>query len=226
MVRSSAFVTSVGILCLTIAQAVSADPIQVTGTMNIIRDPIDGHVSLSGPSFAFDARVGWVEGYVGPFDCTPCTPGATINAGGVLSTTVFSAGSLTLSGVTYPVTGSIESPGTLYMELNGSVQAPPAGASTSVIVPFTMNSRVLINSQVLATPTLRGGGSATIFFTPWASSPQEPIWYTSRVQYDFTDTAPVPEPATLLLVGGGLAAAGALRRRRHCPDESHGTATL
>jgi hypothetical protein len=212
MVRSSPLVTCVGMLCLLTAHSAFADPIQVTGVMNITRDAAADRVTLSGSGFDFDARVGWIDGYVGPFDCMPCAPGTLINAGGVLSTTVFGNGSLTLNGVTYPVTESLDSPATLYMELVGLVNAPPIGASTSVTVPFTMLSQVLINSANRA--TLRGGGNATIFFTPSISTPADPIWVASAVRYDFTDAAPVPEPATLLLVGGGLAAAGAMRRRR------------
>ena len=218
MLRSSTFVTCAGLFCLSMAHAVSADTIHVTGTMNITREGIGDRVNLSGPGFAMDARVGHIDGYVGPFDCTPCSPGTTLNAGGVLSTTVFGNGTLTLNGVTYPVTESLDSPATLYMELTGSLLAPMfAGTSTSVTVPFTMRSSVLINFGERA--TLRGGGNATVFFAPSGSFPEDgPLWWTSAVHYDFSDPAPVPEPATLLMVGGGLAAAAYAKRRRRTDD--------
>jgi PEP-CTERM motif len=210
MARSSAFVTCAVTLCLTIAHPVSADPIQVTGTMNITREFAHDRVNLVGPGFAFDARVGWIDGYVGPFDCLPCRPGEVLNAGGILSTTVFGKGTLTLNGATYPVTESLDSPATLYMELIGSFVVPPFDATTAfVTVPFTMRSNVLIDLAQRA--TLRGGGTATIFFGPGGGG--EPVWSTTRVRYDFTDPAAVPEPATLLMVGGGLAAAAFGRRR-------------
>ena len=213
MVRSSTFVTCAGMFFLTIAPGVSADPIHVTGVMNITREVGMGdRVYLSGPGFTFDARVGHLDGYVGPFTCNPCMPGSVVDAGGVLSTTVFGDGTLTLNGVTYPVTESLDSPATLYMTLSGFLLAPNfAGLSTSVTVPFTMLSQVLIAGVQQA--TISGGGSATVFFDP--SFPGgEPLWSTSSVRYDFSDPAPVPEPSTLLLVGSGLAAAAYAKRRR------------
>jgi hypothetical protein len=201
-------------------QAVSADPIHVTGVMNITRELIgDGNrVNLSGPGFAIDARVGYLDGYVGPFDCTPCVPGSMLNAGGILSTTVFGSGTLALNGVTYPVTENLDSPATLYMELSGSLLAPIfGGMSTSVSVPFRMGSIVLIDRAERA--TLRGGGTATVFFAPSGSCPEDgPLWSTTAVRYDFTEPALVPEPATILMVGSGLAAAAFAKRRRRSKD--------
>ena len=221
MVRSSGFVTCAGIFFLTIAPGVSADPIHVTGVMNITRElGMGDRVNLSGPGFAFDARVGHADGYVGPFTCNPCMPGSIVDAGGILSTTVFGPGTLTLNGVTYPVTESLDSPATLYMALSGFLLAPNfAGLSTSVTVPFTMLSQVLIAGVQGA--TISGGGSATVFFEPNPSFPENG-WTTSRVRYDFSDPAPVPEPSTLLLVGSGLAAAAYAKRRRRSENAERG----
>jgi hypothetical protein len=218
MVRSSTFVTCATTFCLAIAHAVSADPIHVNGTINITREFGDvDRANLVGEGFAFDARVAWLEGNVGPFACSPCLPGDVLDAGGILSTTVFGNGSLTLNGVTYPVTESLDSPATLYMELSGSVLAPVfAGTATSVTVPFTMNSLVLIDLAQRA--TLIGGGTATIFFRPDVVDSSGPTWSAHAVRYDFTDPAPVPEPAALLMVGGGLAAAAFAKRRTRSKD--------
>jgi hypothetical protein len=214
MVRSFVLAVSVGVVLLTATPPVSADPISITGTINIIREPESGQASLSGPGFAFNSTIAWREGNVGPFACdaAPCAPGTTLDAGGQLFTTLWSGGSLTLNGVTYPVTPGIDSPATLSMEIFGSLQSPPAGEATSVRVPVTMVSQVLIDSQTRA--MLRGSGHATVFFSPNVI-PEEFEWLATRVQYDFTDASAVPEPTTLLLVAGGLAA-GAFKRRRGC----------
>jgi hypothetical protein len=148
-----------------------------------------------------------------------------LDAGAVLSSTVFGHGTLTLDGVTYPITETLDSPASLYMELSGSVLAPAfagEGISTSVTVPFTMLSTVSIDSVTRA--TLRGAGTATMFFAPTGFFPLDgPLWETTAVRYTFSDPAPVPEPATLLMVGGGLAlGAYAKRRRRSNSRENTG----
>jgi hypothetical protein len=80
-----------------------------------------------------------------------------------------------------------------------------------------MGSIVLIDRAERA--TLRGGGTATVFFAPSGSFPEDgPLWSTTAVRYDFTEPALVPEPATILMVGSGLAAAAFAKRRRRSKD--------
>jgi len=74
-----------------------------------------------------------------------------------------------------------------------------------------------VNSATL-TFTLAGPGTpipTTILRTDLAQGPNDPFeLFIAEVQFrEAQQTAPVPEPSTLLLVGGGLAAAVAHRRR-------------
>jgi hypothetical protein len=56
---------------------------------------------------------------------------------------------------------------------------------------------------------LRGRGTATLFVRRSTDVPDN--WAYSSARYEFE---PIPEPGTLFLVGGGLAAFAARRRRR------------
>ena len=88
---------------------------------------------------------------------------------------------------------------------------PPVNGSSLVIhAPFTVAADSSFTYEVtpgsntahpeLATVPLRGRGTATVSFL---ANPSAPVWEFDHMRYDFV---PTPEPSTLLLLGGGLAA--------------------
>jgi PEP-CTERM motif len=60
---------------------------------------------------------------------------------------------------------------------------------------------------------LEGAGTATGTYS-FADDPGGPVLRFDSIRFDFHDAAPVPEPGTLLLLGGGVTAAGMRQRRK------------
>ena len=122
--------------------------------------------------------------------------------------------------MTYPViflngmTGTFSSPP---FELSGNQALTVVRDFTfaGTISGYLLNPFVHGFTEPVFTKTLTGQGIARGEFL--FNADQTPLFFPASLQYEFTDTAPVPEPATLFLVGTGVALA-ALRRRRSAPS--------
>ena len=105
----------------------------------------------------------------------------------------------------------------------GTFEIPPLGAETSLTAPFSFggsfSSRVFgvpgepNGILTLASASFSGRGTSTMFLisTP-AGTPT--TWLVRRIEFDFEDPTPVPEPSTMLLTGLGVAVLGRRVRTR------------
>jgi len=178
-----------------------ADPIPIiliTGGSVDLNAAGNGHLDVRGTR---DFRMNEVvesQNALG-MSCRPCVPGDLLNLGGGFAEE-FGTGSV--GGVTSEIQG-----GGSHFVANGV--APPFGTSGVLSVPFTY----LGVFQVFEGPRfqLRGQGTATVQLLHDIRNPNFPLWEFGGARFDFA-AAPTPEPATIFLIGSGLAAV-AWRRR-------------
>jgi hypothetical protein len=225
MNRVAFLVAGVSVLSLGWTQA-AADPVAITSGSIALSEPSlfqVGSIALSGTRrFSIDGLVNSGEGRIDPLgQCFPCAPTADFSVGADLGTFAIS-GKATLDGETYTDINSFRSDNFAHLHLIGSTELPPVNGSSLLIrAPFKVAADSFFTYEVgagsstaprgLATVPLAGRGTATVRFHV---NPSIPVWEFSEMRYEF---APIPEPATLVLVGGGIAATlfrAKTRRRR------------
>ncbi len=201
---------------LAVPAQANADPLFIQSGLVTVTGPSDDvmNFSFAGDGFNVQGR-GLDFGFVGPnLSCMPCGPGDSI--GFNTNFIVPGEGSAQLNGVNYPDLNFH-----LFFELQGgSSPFVPNGPVTTVSAPFTFGrtsgaeirgfppdvSPVSQPLESIFIVNLFGAGTATATFTEGLGG-----HYFSSVTYAFE---PVPEPATLVLIGPGIAAFAIKRRRR------------
>lgn len=205
---------SLGLVAPTVA---SADPIAITGG-TIVQPGGPGTTPGTG-NLVGTENFTW-RGEIDPFasfgsQCElRCSPGATVDVGGFVGASNVK-GVVTYEDQQFLVGGTPASFGALNLNfLTDPFVLPPAGTSAVFSSPFTMTGTLqfpFFGPPAQPSVAIGGSGIATAFFVPSPAAPGvAPGWQLSELRYEFAPE-PVPEPSTLLLVGGGMAAL--LRRR-------------
>jgi hypothetical protein len=192
-----------------------ADPIEITGgsltVPGIFTAP---SYSFTGNNFAATGS-GGDPGNVGPTSCFPCVSGNVLSVNATFVGSSLGGGTVTINGTTFSnifIAGSVQFTG-------NPVTVPATMSNITLTAPFTFSGNLIgcteahqICGPVVFSTEVIGSGIAFIDLNFFQSG-NFSFFQFGRVTYVFTDQ-PIPEPMSILLLAGGLAALGGAKFKR------------
>ncbi len=214
MTRISGFAVAAAVLWTLVgAGSASADTITIaSGVLDVVNS--SGHLSIAGnEGFTFHSDFNVGGGIFLPRDqCLGlCAPGTTLDLKGLFSGNDLQ-GTATLNGKTYTDVGGLLSESAATVLFAGRAILPPFTGEDSAFTqaPFTFSGHFFALDQ--GNRDLAGFGTTSIWLTVDRSFGEGLIsWRPTEVRYDFAVT---PEPASVVLLGGGLMMAAFVAWRR------------
>ncbi len=214
----------VGVCLLSVARSASGAPIQITsGSMSLTSGYFSAGFS-DGLHFTGGIGGGASAGFIGPYEAClgGCVLPVVFNSGNFIAG-VGTRAIVTWDGVTYGPFGSVDSPHIFSIQFSGPGFPVPGSAPFDEFVilerPFALTgffTLILSNNpfESLSHSFVgEGTGMVTLRRGSGELRPGVPAYSLQSAVYTFHDPVVMPEPATLVLIGGPVAL-GLWRRRR------------